>query len=481
MASQLVVAPVTGKTVVSPGPLVVPPVPPNIVDLKVAILDAGLPTNHPLGGWLKEYFKVDPEAGDYDGGPEHGLAVSSAYLFNSLIENGQLLIPYSPFTFYRILDNITAHDSNYTMFKVLARIKVIVESGKYRIICLSLGPDVPLDDNRIHAWTATLDMLAVTHKVLFFIAAGNNGVEHPQGSSLARSRIQIPADTVNHLGIGAVDRQGEDAKRAPYSPIGPGRHSRPKPDLVTFGGVAERPFRVLAPSVEVFARNELGTSFSAPSIMRVAAGLLSIGGPGMDILTVKALLIHYADRGGNSYLDVGWGQPPNAEVIAAGYPDEARNIFHENIIPGNRAIISLPIPEGGFKGRYLLKATLCYTSLVSAQDPAAYSLTALAGFFSPDIREVLPKKDHSQETEESLNIKPFFDLDGGEVNVGVDPEEVNQANVRSNEMLVDGLDLIAPGFIIRQVDIENLSTAPVEFSLVVSIRKIQSCSNGIPS
>jgi hypothetical protein len=455
-------------------PLEIPPaLADESYDPGVAILDGGLINGPLLDPWIKENNNVDPEAKFCEGGPAHGLAVTSAYLFGSLPEHGLLPTPYSKVSFFRILDTTTSHDSKYTMFKTLARIKAIAETGKYRIINVSLGPNLSMDENRISAWSITFDMLAVKHNVLFIIAAGNNGIEHPNSfEALTTARLQIPGDCINHLAVGAVDHQGKGAKKTFYSPYGPGRNQAPKPDVVAYGGVSEHPFRVLDSPEHIFIREVQGTSFASPSIMRTAVGLMVIGGPVLSNQSVKALLIHYADRGDNNCFEVGWGQPPTAEVIADGNTGETRIVFQDKIFPGNRQLIVIPPPEGGWHGRFKLKGTLCYISHVSPLDPANYTLTALEAYLVLNKDLVSLKDGQNKENEESLKIKPFFDIDGEEVNQNIDPEEINLANVRSNEQTLNGDELTAPGFIIRLINYLNPNASPIEFSLVVTIQKI---------
>ncbi|MDR0356203.1 MAG: S8 family peptidase, partial [Deltaproteobacteria bacterium] len=236
-------------------PFSLPPLPENLPDLGVAILDGGLPPEHPLDKALKAYVKVNPEADDDPGSPEHGLAVTSAFLCGSLPRQGQAQCPYSKVTAVRVLDAESADDAVDTFYKTLRNVKKTLETGKYKFVNLSLGPDVVVQDEHIHVWTSVIDEQAYRKGLFVTVAAGNNGLSRLDGVSPERmlsARIQVPSDAVNVLSVGALDRQSDDWRRSYFSAIGPGRKPTVmKPDLVSFGGGDDEPFLVLAPSGEI--------------------------------------------------------------------------------------------------------------------------------------------------------------------------------------------------------------------------------------
>ena len=180
----------------------------------------------------------------------------------------------------------------FELYDVIRRIDSVLSQRRYEFISMSIGPDLPIDDYDVHSWTAFLDDHLASGSTLATIAIGNNGkADRASGNA----RIQVPADCVNGLAIGATDYAGNDWDRAGYSALGPGR--RPgvvKPDLVAFGGCRDEPFRVVAPDKAVDETH--GTSFAAPTVMRTAIGVRTIFGDRLDPLTLKALLIHTAER-----------------------------------------------------------------------------------------------------------------------------------------------------------------------------------------
>ncbi|WP_139157512.1 hypothetical protein, partial [Enterobacter hormaechei] len=67
---------------------------------------------------------------------------------------------------------------------------------------LSLGPNLPIEDSEVHAWTSVIDDLLSDGETLMTIAVGNNGEMDKESGN---ARIQVPADSVNGLSIGAAN------------------------------------------------------------------------------------------------------------------------------------------------------------------------------------------------------------------------------------------------------------------------------------
>ncbi|WP_404873279.1 S8 family serine peptidase, partial [Klebsiella pneumoniae] len=80
-----------------------------------------------------------------------------------------------------------------------------------------------------------IDDLLSDGETLMTIAVGNNGEMDKESGN---ARIQVPADSVNGLSIGAANSTDSNKwARSSYSAMGPGRSPGViKPDLVTFGG-----------------------------------------------------------------------------------------------------------------------------------------------------------------------------------------------------------------------------------------------------
>ena len=446
---------------------------PAAAGARVALLDAGLPKEHLIGPWLTKYEKSNPDKPDMEGGPEHGLSVASAFLFGPLPERGPAARPFAPVSFYRVLDADSAREDGLAMYQTLANIQRALsdmageaerpgtERAGRPFVNLSLGPDLPARDDTVHAWTAVLDELAADGRIFFTLAVGNNG---GRDRASGAARVEVPSDCVNAVGVGAADSRGTGWNRASYSAVGPGRSpALMKPDLLAFGGRPEEYFRTLAPGSKLAVANEMGTSFAAPYLLRSAVGIRLLGAD-LSVLTIKCLLVHYADRGGHGREEVGWGRAPVLDDLEAKPSGKAPLIFQGQLDPGKFLRADLPRPAEDAGGTVKLKATFCYAPPVAPHDAAAYTRAALDICFVPD-HNAAPGRDGRPPS------RPFFDLDGGKFDEDQDAEAVLRANVKSNANEFPAADLAAPCFDIRYVDrsAADDDVAPVNYSLVVTL------------
>ena len=257
---------------------------------KVAVLDGGLPALHVLDDYVRRYFLSDETAADVPDFSEHGLGVTSALLFGPIEPDSTAERPYAPVDHHRVLDARISGEDPYELYRTLGHVETVLLSRQYQFINLSLGPDMPVEDQDVHAWTAVIDSLLSDGETLMTVAIGNNG---ERDAALGLNRIQVPADSVNVLSVGAADRTNADWRRAAYSATGPGRSpGRRKPDIVAFGGAPKEYFHVAAPGSPPSLAATLGTSFAAPLALRSAVGIRAILGDAVHPLTIKSLLIH---------------------------------------------------------------------------------------------------------------------------------------------------------------------------------------------
>jgi subtilase family protein len=296
----------------------------------------------------------------------------------------------------RVLDVDTMKDDQQELYSVLERIQDVLESRpKYDFINLSLGPDLPIEDNDVHAWTAVLDQLFSDGLTLPTIAVGNSGeLDWASGNA----RIQTPADCVNALSIGGCDRVGAGWKRAPYSSIGPGRSPGiMKPDGLAFGGSSREPYWVLNAENSGAAMPITGTSFAAPTALRTAVGLKAHFGQSLTPLAIKALLLHTCDDGGHDKAEVGWGRIP-ADVDAIVLTDQyAAHIVYQGVLrPASWVRIQIPIPNDPMTGMVDLAATFCFATPTDPQDPLNYTRSGLEVRFRPhDKKRKLKTQVHA--------------------------------------------------------------------------------------
>ena len=352
---------------------------------RVAILDGGLPREHALGTWVRSYRLMDPSAQDAAEGPAHGLAVTSALLFGPIEPNGTTPQPYAPVDNIRVFDHLSTEENPFDMYRSLGLIEEVLLSRQYEFLNLSVGPELPVMDGDVHPWTSLIDDLLSDGATLMTISAGNNGAGDP---IVRNNRIQVPADCVNALSVGAASSPGVLWSRAPYSATGPGRSPGVvKPDVVAFGGAAPTYFHALEPGRMPMLAPMQGTSFAAPAVLRIAVGIRALLGAQVSTLAIKALLIHAAEGNGLARSEVGWGRVPEdvMPLISCG-PGIARVVYQGELKPGKYLRAELPLPRATLAGKFQLTATFCYASPVDPQDAPAYTRAGLGVTFRPDKR-----------------------------------------------------------------------------------------------
>lgn len=349
-----------------------PSAPPIASDVRVAILDGGLPTTHAIGPWLNEYRLSDSSSSDYPGGPDHGLGVTSAFLFGPLPHDGEAPRPYSFVDHHRVLDSDISAEDPLELYRTLAHIEDILISRQYEFINISLGPDLPIDDDEIHPWTSLLDSYLADGETFLTIAAGNNG---EGDESLGLHRIQVPSDSVNAIAVGASDRIDKTWRKATYSASGPGRApGRVKPDLLAFGGSHHQYFHVLNAATYPELIPQQGTSFSAPYLLRKAVGIRALFGHDVTPLAIKALLINSAHRNAQEQSQIGWGKVIEEVDSLIQSPDGVAKILYQGeLLPGKYLRVPLPVPKNGIGGMVKIKATCCFSTHVDPQDTSMYT------------------------------------------------------------------------------------------------------------
>ena len=349
-------------------------------DVRVAIFDGGVPENHPLTQWVitRESHGMKPATDEL---LSHGVGVTSAALFGHIDPRAPLPRPYTNIDHYRVIDDVPGNDQ-HELYEVLERIESILSRHEYDFISLSLGPRLPIQDDDVHAWTAILDDHLSRVSTLAMIAVGNDG----EGDTLlGLDRVQVPSDCVNALAVGACDTPGDDWKRAFYSSKGPGRSpGLIKPDLVDFGGEFGRPFVVVAPDMQPNLTTTGGTSFSTPSVMRLATGVRAHFGSNLNHLAIRALLIHTCEEGEHDQKEIGWGRVARSlDDIVLCDDDTVRLVYQGEISPAKYIRAAIPVPRGPLQGYVWIKATICYKSQTDPHHPGNYTRAGLEVTFRP--------------------------------------------------------------------------------------------------
>jgi hypothetical protein len=358
---------------------------------RAAIFDGGLDPKSPLARWVQP---IDPPGigNSLPGYLEHGHQVTSAFLFGSLKSGAALPPPFTNAEHYRVLDDVSANDPD-ELYDVLERIRGVLENTPYDFISLSIGPDLPVEDTEVHGWTAFFDEHLADGTTLAVIAVGNGGENDHQTQ---QDRIQIPADSVNALSVGASNSAGTNWQRAPYSSIGPGRSPGVvKPDVIAFGGCPSEPFWIVDPSDPAKAAATMGTSFATPATLRLCIGVRTYLGQVVTPLATKALLVHCAEDGTGNRPEHGWGRIPadlNDLILC---PDAtARVLYQGELAPKKYLRARIPVPDESMAGLVTITATFCYATLTDPQNPGNYTRSGLDVVFRPHDEEPHAGAEH---------------------------------------------------------------------------------------
>jgi len=434
--------------------------------LKVAVFDGGFDPSHPLSAWVKLH-DTDGIGQPHQALITHGTAVSSALLFGHINPGLALQRPYANIDLYRVLDNAPGQNP-HELFEVLGRIDKVLRENDYEFANLSLGPRLPIDDDEVHAWTAVLDDRFANNNILATIAVGNDG---ESDSATGLNRIQVPADCVNALAIGACDTPETDWHRATYSSVGPGRSPGIiKPDLVDFGGTLQRPFLVVGSHLVPTIEATQGTSFSAPSVLRKAIGVRAYFGKELSPLAIRALLVHCSEQGSDPIEQIGWGRAAKSLDDIVLCDDDAIRVVYQGVISPSKYIrADIPLPNEALAGTLNITATLCYVSKVDPHHPSNYTRSGLDITFRPHS---LKRKKAEQA---HADTKSFF----GKSKNGLTEEELRSdawkwENCLHSSVNIRGTSLFNPCFDIhynaRLEGQNHLSSEELHYALVLSIK-----------
>lgn len=436
-------------------------------DLRVAVFDGGVKADGKLNPWVnrKKTKNIGPPVEEFQ---NHGTAVTSALLFGPLQDGVTAARPYAKVDHYRVLDEDTMKDDQQELYTVLERIQDVLETRpKYDFVNLSLGPDLPVEDNDVHAWTAVLDQLFADGQTLPTIAVGNSGeMDWTSGNA----RIQTPADCVNGLSIGGCDRSGAGWKRAPYSSIGPGRSPGiMKPDGLAFGGSSHEPYWVLNAQDPGAAMPITGTSFAAPTALRTAIGVKAHFGKLLTPLAVKALLLHGANDGGFDKAEVGWGRlPEQVSDIVTTDQHAAHIVYQGELRPASWVRMQIPIPTASMSGNVEIAATFCFATSTDPQDPLNYTRSGLEVRFRPHDGK---RKDPRQIHPDASYFFQAKDVSVEEVDLRADAHKWENTLHKSRTMRASGLrnPVFDVHYNARAGGRNALSADKIPYALVITI------------
>ncbi|QYY37321.1 S8 family peptidase [Ruficoccus sp. ZRK36] len=374
----------------------------------ICVVDSGIQEGH---RWLAAaiatadsfcFIPGEPydDVADYvvEGG--HGTRVASTCLYPQNVPDTGIHV--SPFWLInaRVLDRHCNLPLNLYPPVLLQEI-VRRYSEKTRIYQHSIAANMPYRTQRMSTWAASIDYLSYHEDVLFIQAAGNihdrgsrttnpgiidhisAGREYPFYLEEPNSRIANPAQSLQALTVGSISSDFYDngIKRSVSDALHPSAFSRSgfgmwnsiKPEVVEYGGDLVRDTGVppsLSTVSEVcpqmarstldggpaIARDQVGTSFSAPKVAHIA-GILATQFENRSPLLYRALIVNsarwpdWAERADPTQQcfalkTLGYGVPnleratENAPTRVCLIPDEEYEIR-----AGEGLIFGVPIPD----------------------------------------------------------------------------------------------------------------------------------------
>lgn len=380
--------------------------------IQVAAFDGGLPPDHNFGEWATG--EPDTTTNNL---ASHGNATCSAMLFGPIEESpNRLEEPSVEATVFNVLEDESGNSLG--VYEILERIEALLQEHGHRFEFLnfSVGPNKPVEDNDVDAWTAMIDELAAGGDKFVTVAVGNTGKRSTQNNSSGsffRERIQPPADAVNAVSVGAFQRDDDGWCRASYSSVGPGRSpGLVKPDGVAFGGSEREPFRYLQSGRRKSLGGTYGTSFAAPSVLGTAASVRSELGAQMSTTTLRALMLHGAEAEESSDIEqVGWGrfQEEHGQLITCA-DHQAMVVYEGTLAPrGNYLRANVPVPEDGFEGYVSLTATYCISPYTEPAHPMSYTQAGLEVVFRPRVDHE-PSKTVPFFSQNEMKYSPEWEL-----------------------------------------------------------------------
>lgn len=329
---------------------------------RVAIFDAGLDTTR-VGDWATE--NIWPEtAVTVPAYIAHGSAVTSAVLFGPVdLAAAELPRPFVPVDHFRIA---TPCDEKVPeMFDAVSRICEVLDRRQHHFINISVAPCETVHDDDVHLWTSVLERRLASGEVLATVAVGNHG-------ELAKphNRIQVPADLVNALAVGAATSRVGPVVRASKSCVGPGR----SPGLVKPDGVAWGESLPLFDPISGTVALYDGTSFAGPVTLRAGVGAAALARD-VSPMAARALLVHTSERPKAGKIEeIGHGRfaLDPFDLITCG-DREAMVIYQGQLEPGKPIGAHLPWPDGVVQGKVKIRATLLFATSVDLAHPINYT------------------------------------------------------------------------------------------------------------
>ncbi|WP_311650229.1 S8 family peptidase [Selenomonas artemidis] len=389
----------------------------------VCVIDSGIQEGHKylapaiISGESMSLLPDNSSVSDEVNGGGHGTRVAGAILYPATIPQGEYQLPCW-IRNMRILDENNCLPEAIYPPKIVATAvqKYNVESAlPTKVFNHSVGERKPCEIKYMTAWAAEMDRQSYCHDVLFIQASGNvsrevisaywkAGYSYPEYLDRELCRVSNPAQSLQAITVGSVSASeleqgdyislGKSMEVSSFSRSGPGIWDVVKPDVVEYGGThaynqgSMPPQLTTPPEVcpelirkspegPAFARDAVGTSFSAPKVTYIAAQIEQVL-PEAPALLYRALIAQSArwpkninevsrEECSSILRHIGYGIP---DVKRATYNDEYRMTLVTPMLmelgDDEAHIFEVPIPEEisnvGEDYDILIEVTLSYAA-----------------------------------------------------------------------------------------------------------------------
>lgn len=342
----------------------------------VGIVDSGV--SDVLSAWLAGRFDYLDED-EFDG--NHGTGVAGVVSLGQTL-NGPAVAPESSgcilydvplFPQGPFLDQYPNGFSDF-LEELEQAVAEASQNHGVKIFNLSINVTSDVNRHRYGLYAARLDQIADTYGVIFVNSAGNLPIGQARAPwqkkpsdvvSYFASRTQPdtifqPSESVRSISVGALNPPNTtQIKDAPtvYSTRGPGLQVGVKPDVAAYGGAGGvgpgNPTGLKSITTTGLSQDVAGTSFAAPLVSRVLAGLDRDTQGGLGSEALRAMLLHHSHtpdpltkRGMKDIARqfAGYGQPTSVAEMLETDDHEVTMVFQSRLTIGARrpAILRFP-------------------------------------------------------------------------------------------------------------------------------------------
>ncbi|NOR48378.1 MAG: S8 family serine peptidase [Methanosarcinaceae archaeon] len=349
------------------------PTPENGVEYpKVGVIDSGISKDHPtLNPWIIERTNYDPDVyqNNFHGSFVAGLVCMGSHL------NGDEICPDAEMI--KIVDVQILPDplkqkitEDELILRLLDSIPTLSQRHQLRIWNMSLSLSVSIKDEKFSSLGSFLDVFQEKNNIILTLPSGNyehpNQREWPPQDNIGNDdRLQVPADSVRAITVGAIAcKENNDSivkknQPASYSCKGPGPSYIVKPELIHYSGnvgLNGGTLHFLNQGIRSFDENgciaeDVGTSFACPLVARTLAILDHKLDSSTSNNLIKALAIHYSQipdevKIHNDILPyVGFGVPTSINNILNCTESSITLVFEQEIYEGHSLKYPFVWPE----------------------------------------------------------------------------------------------------------------------------------------